>query len=206
MKLFRYICYCVSLFSLTILFLPFPFATPNSLHDIFGTAFGEALVVVLIGFLFVCALVLSAALAVTSIKRWKFNRSLFGELLFISFSAAFLFLIIGVVHRKPPSERIFLLNRGKEPEEFVNPYLTFKMVDCRDITEEFDVVFIPGSILNETEYLAFAPRRKDKSIGYIPGRKYEEDWYWEFSGSQWDSKLSDCVRRNKSPNDKYQLR
>ena len=201
MKICRYICYSVAIFFLAILFLPLPFTTPKAMHYILGSAFGELLVFLSFGFLVLSTLSLCIWFVYSLVRDKQFNRSRFIELAYIPFALVVLILIIGTFNRTPPSERIYLLNKEKAPEDFVNPYLGFKMVDCRDLTDQYDVVFVPGSLSIETEYLTFAPKRKDKTIVYIPGRKYGDDWYWEFSGSQWDRRLFDCVKRNKLPNE-----
>ncbi len=98
------------------------------------------------------------------------------------------------------AEWIYMTNNGKSPEEFVNPYIMWKMIDCRHITHEYDVVFIPGSLSIESDVLAYAPRRLDRSLsGHINARKYGDDWYWETTGSQWDRDLFNCVQNNKAP-------
>jgi hypothetical protein len=49
------------------------------------------------------------------------------------------------------------------------------------------------------EYLAYAPRRPNKTSYSNLGAKYGDDWYLEQSGSQWGDNLRECYLQNKSP-------
>jgi hypothetical protein len=101
----------------------------------------------------------------------------------------------------PPFESIYFENRDRAPNEFSNPYLRYRTIDCRDISKEYGIVFISKGISIETDYLSYAPERTDKTISWIPGQKFGNDWYWNNTGSQWDRDLFNCVNRNKAPSE-----
>lgn len=177
--------------------LPIPFASPEILHDIFGGR--DSILVMASGvFLFtVCLIVLFFLFLYQLVFRRRLNEIILPEitivpLLFVLFS----FLAEMFIGSVPPG--IASINNGRQPEEFHNPYLGYKMLDCRNLTDEFDVIFIPRHFI-ETEYLAYAPRRKETRLD-LPGKKYGDDWYWESSGSMWDNNLRNCRLQNKSPN------
>ncbi len=96
------------------------------------------------------------------------------------------------------SDKIFSINVGRATEEFQNPFLSYGIYDCRNITDYFDVVFIPQHLDIKTDYLAYAPRRKEKTGSYI--KDLGDDWYLESGGSMWSDDLRNCVKQNKSPN------
>ena len=202
MKTFRFTCYSIALVLLVIPLIPLPFAKPDILHDIFSRQAGGLLVFLLLGFLALCIIGIFSGFAYYSIQERKINRDLLIELLFIPLCLTFFLTVLTLLRDQySPPAVIFSINNGRNSADFVNPYLAYKMVDCRNQTEEFDVVFIPPYLLTETDYLAYAPRRLDKSIGgYRWGRKYGDDWYWEPSGSQWSNDLRNCVHQSKFPN------
>ena len=194
---------CCGFLGLCVLLVltPLPFTKPKVLHDIFGSAFGEAFLFGTFALLFLSIIVSSIWLAVEWILSRQVNEVVGRLALF--FACLFVFLVSAVSlrnHFAQPPESIYLTNKDTHPEEFINPYIQFKMVDCRDLSPKYGVVFISGSLSIETNYLAYAPDREDKRMHYLPGRKFGEDWYWETTGSQWDRDLFNCVNRNKSPN------
>lgn len=179
-------------------YLPVPFA-PEFLYRVFGGKNGGLLTftTVLIFILLLISL-LFKFLYELAISR-RFNKLLLLEIFSVPLICVGLLFLSELLVGDTP-RRLASMNYGRQPEEFQNPYLNYEMLDCRSITDEFDVIFIPRHINIETEYLAYAPRRKDKTIGYIPGKKYGDDWYWEFTGSQWDEDLIKCRWQNRSPN------
>lgn len=120
-----------------------------------------------------------------------FDKKMFAEILIVPllFASATLITNSLVGDR---FEYLFQLNKEKVPEEFQNPFLSYQMRDCRRFTKDFDVIFVPQRIDNEGKYLAYAPRREDKSNNYRFGKKFNDNWYIEFSGSVWDEKLRKC--------------
>lgn len=174
-------------------YLPMPFA-PQFLHDIFGAKNGALLAVLVLLFyvLFIFSLIICFLFEL--IHR-RFNEPLLLEIVCIPvLMIAFAFLLSNI--NRNTFEKIAALNSGRSPREFQNPYLEYKMLDCRNITDHFDVIFIPQHLGIETDYLAYAPRRSNKSGGI---KQFENDWYLEHSGSQWGNSLRNCYLQNKSP-------
>ena len=198
MKKVRYICYLIAFVLFVIPLIPLPFNKPEVLHDIFSDLGGGLIALFLFGILVFCTFGVFVGFIYTSVRDRKVNKPLLIEFFFIPAALVIFSAIFALVPGSSSPDVIFSLNDGRKPEDFVNPYLRYKMLDCRNLTEEFDVIFVPSRIAIETEYLAFAPRRKRKTIDYIPGRKYGDDWYWEFSGSQWHPEFRNCVMQ-KNP-------
>jgi hypothetical protein len=196
---FRIFCYLVATGSLLIFFIPFPFQIPQILRDVYAGPVG-----ILIGIVAFFGLVFSmlVLLGVVVFGVIKGNRNLqpgIGEFLFVTFLLTSFVITFASPYRRPPGDKIYELNKDKRPEQFLNPYATFEMFDCRGVSTDYDVVFIPNGLRVETEYLAYAPQRRIKTIDYKWGRKYGDDWYWDTTGSQWDPKLIECINRNLSP-------
>jgi hypothetical protein len=179
-------------------YLPISFA-PEIMHDLLGGQRGALTAAFAILLFALCLVTLSFCFLFALIFRRKLYKLLLSEIFAASLLFGSLWFLSGMIGVDVPY-KIAEINNGRQPEEFNNPYLDYKMLDCRNLTEEFDVIFIPRHLLIETEYLAYAPRRKKKTIDYLPGRKYGNDWYWEFSGSQWSDNLRNCLLQNKSPN------
>jgi hypothetical protein len=201
MRYVRFALYLVIAFLMILVpGTPLPFRKPEWLHDFFGAESGGILFFFLFCLLGLLTLVILTWFLVVSIRHRKVDRPLLLETLAIPIIVLATFEIGNLIRgQTEPAENIVRLNEGWQTEDFVNPFLGYKMLDCRDITDEFDVIFIPRHLPIETEYLAYAPRRTKKTIDYFHGRKYGEDWYWEFSGSQWSDGLKTCVWQNKSP-------
>lgn len=89
---------------------------------------------------------------------------------------------------------IYNYNRNSPVSDFVNPFLSYRMVDCSDLTAEYDIIFVPSHFSIETDILSYAPRR-DRG-----GAAFGRDWYIDHTGSQWDRTLFNCVERGLSPN------
>jgi hypothetical protein len=178
--------------------LPIPFA-PEILHDIFGAKNG-ALITAFVFLLFIFSIFILAIRFLWELSaHLRFNKTLLLEI----FSVPLMFIVIGYlsgIFFSQTPQKIVSINEELPPEQFQNPFLGYKMLDCRNITDEFDVVFIPQHLMIETDYLAYAPRRQKKTIDYKYGKKFGEDWYWEFSGSQWSNDLRNCFFQYKSPN------
>ena len=196
-----YIFYSLLGLCILLLSIPLPFNKPRLLHDIFGSGFGE-FIWIGTALIFVLSIAgISIWLAIGWIHKRRFDPVSLKLGLYVAGVLVALIALIAVIGRfgsKP--EIIYLANKDRGPEAFVNPYVSFQMIDCRDISSEYGVVFISNGLSIESDYLAYAPERKDKRMQYLPGRKFGEDWYWENTGSQWDRDLFNCVARNKSPN------
>jgi len=196
-----YIFYSLLGLCILLLSIPLPFNKPKLLHDIFGSGFGEFIWIgaAMIFFLTIAGILIW--LIIGWIRKRRFDPVALKLGLFVTGLSVTLIALIAVTGRFGSApERIYLVNKDRHPEEFVNPYVKFQMIDCRDISSEYGVVFISRRLTIETDYLAYAPERIDKSMTYLPGRKFGDDWYLENTGSQWDRDLFNCVARNKSPN------
>ena len=196
-----YIFYSLLGLCVLLLFIPLPFNKPKLLHEIFGSGFGE-LVFIGTAMIFFFSIIGSSIWLVIS---WFSKRRIASSALklgsFVAgLSIALIALIALIGQFGSAPERIYLANKDRSPEEFVNPFVKFQMIDCRDISTEYGVVFISHGLGIESDYLAYAPEREDKRMQYLRGRKFGEDWYSENTGSQWDRDLFNCVARNKSPN------
>lgn len=184
-----------------LLNVPFPFSVPPRLQNFFGSGYGE-LIFLSVWFVLLCSIfVLVVTALIDRLSKGRWNVSILKLAGFVSCETLFLILwfVISPSIFVPPFEHIYLVNRDRAPNEFSNPYLRYKTIDCRDISKEYGIVFISTGISIETDYLSYAPERTDKTIGWIPGRKFGDDWYWDNTGSQWDRDLFNCVNRNKAP-------
>ncbi len=196
-KNIRWICYGTLSLLIFIPNIPFPFSA-EVLHEIFGGQFGGlvtfATVALLLLFIFICFIYIVYEL----VRHKKFNKDLALELIIIPL--LFFAIIFGANYLiGDKDEYLFAINNGKNTDDFRNPFLSYKMLDCRKFTDDFDVIFVPRHLLTETEYLAYSPKRADKSNGYRFGKKFNDDWYLEFSGSQWDDAFRTCYFQGKNP-------
>jgi hypothetical protein len=201
MKYWRFGAYAISLLIFVLPLTPIRFKKPEMLHDIFGGTSGGLILFANLSFVLICMTGISVWFGYSSIRDRFVNRRALLELFFFP-SALLIWMVASLLHPPTPTaEVIYSLNEGREVENFVNPYLGYEMMDCREVTSEFDVIFIPAHLAIETDFLAYAPHRADKSLGgYRWGRKFGEDWYWESSGSQWSTDFRNCYFQNKSPN------
>ena len=194
--------FIIHLFVFFILFfphyLPILFA-PEFLYDIFSAKNGALLsVIVLLSYtLFIFLLIIWFLFELLSQHRFK--ESLLLEIVGIPVLLISLAHILNVTTGSS-FDKIVEINSGRNPQEFQNLYLSYKMLDCRNLTDHFDVIFIPQHLGIETDYLTYAPRRSAKTMGYITAKNYGKDWYLENSGSQWSDILRNCSLQNRSPN------
>lgn len=180
-------------------FLPIPYA-PEFFHDILANNNG-ALVSAFVVLLFViCFSALFLTVLFELIVHRRLNKLALLEVFVVPTILLTLFPLFSKIVDETPKQLVSM-NIGKSPEEFSNPFLNYKMLDCRNVSENYDVVFIPAHFSIETEFLAYAPRIKDKKLDYKRGKKYGEDWYLDFTGSMWGEDLRQCVQQNKSPYD-----
>ena len=192
--------FLVFFFVFAISFVPVPFA-PEILHDIFGGKKGGLTAAFIVLFFIFVLGVLFSCLLYRLIRGKGSNKQLLTEITAVSTLFIFCcFLSVKLPFDTPQS--IVSVNINRQPEDFSNPYLSYKMLDCRNISENFDVIFIPRRLSYETEYLAYAPRRKDKTLNYRYGRKFGDDWYLDYrgSGDPLGNELIECEQQNKSPN------
>jgi hypothetical protein len=132
------------------------------------------------------------------IRYRKLNRLLFAEVFCIPLLFVALFAVVNFIGGDK-SEYIVSINRNSSTDNFHNPFLSYEMLDCRKLTKYFDVIFVPQHFAIETEYLSYAPRRINKTNSYGAGKKFDEDWYLEFSGSMWNDELRKCYFQTKQP-------
>lgn len=199
MRKVRFIGYSVAAASVLVTLIPFPFQIPQIVRDLYTSPLDILIITIACLFLFVSVTVLLTFLIYDVIKRKAALRPILSEFLFVSFLLSLVIISFASPYRIEPSERIYEINKDKAPEQFVNPYVTFYMFDCRSFSTEYDVVFIPDGLRIETDFLAYAPRRKNKTVGYRWGRKYGDDWYWDTTGSQWDPDLIECMNNRLPP-------
>ncbi len=179
-------------------YLPVPYA-PEFLHDAFGANNGAVLTALVLLFyvLFIFSLIIWFLFEWN--LRQRFDEPLLIEVVCIPI-LLFAFAYLLNITNGDTAQKIAALNSRRSPVEFQNPYLSYKMLDCRNLTDHFDVIFIPQHLGIETEYLAYAPRRPVKTDGYRWGKNYGNNWYLEESGSMWSDALRNCVLQNRSPN------
>lgn len=194
MRRWRYASFAVALAFIILPLVPLPFWKPRILHDVLGGFPGGLISITCFAFLFLCIFTVFGWFAIVSAKQRKVDGAKLIEFAFLSCMLLFSLFAVTFSARVQPRV-IYWLNEHRDVQDFVNPYLGFKMYDCRNVTDEFDVIFVPAHIDIETQYLAYAPRRLDKSqSGYRFGEKYGDNWYWDTSGSIWGgTPFGDCV-------------
>ena len=176
-----------------------PFQKPKVLHDILGNDL-SLLFVPLLGISFLGAVLFLVSKFLYFRIRYVENRwPLLLESFIIIYVLVFCFCLQRITVYWPSNESIYALNREKVSEQFVNPYLGVRMLDCRDISEHHGIIFLHRDIGIEHDYLAYSPKRVEKTMQYLPGKIFGDDWYWENTGSQWSRDLLKCHQRNKSP-------
>lgn len=178
--------------------IPIPFSL-EFLHEIFGGQNGGLITIIVV--LLVCLLLFISIIwiLIEIICHRKLNKFLLAEVIFIPllFFTTLTMIDYLVGDR---AEYIFSINKNKNADDFYNPFLSYQMRDCRNITEEFDIIFVPKHYEIETEYLAYAPRRKEKKNQFGRGKKLSDDWYLENSGSMWGEDLWKCYLIKKKIN------
>src|SRR5688572_24750150 len=201
-KALRKFCY-LSLSVLIVLLLlphvPFPFYKPHFLHTIFSHGLGGLISLGLVTSLFLVAGVLAGASFYQSVRVGDLPKRLLLDIFVIPIVLILILFGLNVYTHQIEPTLIYHLNKDRQIDEFVNPFLGYRMADCRDMTDAYDVIFIPSHIRIETEFVSYAPRRKDNSQGCIRCRIFGEHWYEDLSGSQWDHVLFNCAERNKPP-------
>lgn len=191
----RIVFYSLVLFIIVVpLNVPVPFA-PEIFHDIFAEKLGgETLVFSIFSFV-ICIFILVLDFIVLLIVRRKFDGLLLVEILAIPLSIFAVFCVFDALNIDVP-EKIILMNATKKPEDFRNPYIGYKMLDCREVSSKLTIAFIPRHITIETDYLAFEEGKGDIKFG---GSNYHGNWYKRSTGSMWGDELRNCAAQNKSP-------
>lgn len=188
---FRLVFYLLAFLFLFAPYIPVPYA-PEVLHDLFS---GINYAIVFLSVLLLLFLWSTIFLIYRIYKRTFTVNVLFesvGVPIYIIVLAYFSFPMLAEAR----IQATVWLNDGREIDEFVNPFLGFKMLDCRQNEADYDVVFIPSNFNVETDFLEFAPRRSEE-IGYR--RRIDNNWYISNTGSQWNGKFKKCLTQSKSP-------
>jgi hypothetical protein len=176
-----------------------PFRKPQILHDIFGTVF-SILAGVLLAACFACIVIyLATRFLFFRIRRKESRINLLIEILLIFVIVSSSYILYKITVLWPFAETTYSLNKKVPPEEFINPFLAVRMLDCREDSSDLGIIFLERNFSIEHNYLAFAPDRVDKKSSYPSGKEFEDDWYFKNTGSQWGQSLKDCNRRNKLP-------
>ena len=197
-KNFRYVVHLLAyLVFLVPHYLPLPYA-PEFLHDIFGGQNGALVTALVLVFYVLFVFSLTIWFLIEWISKSRFSEALLIEAVCFPIWLIAIAYVLNIT-APDPAQRIAALNAGKSVAEFRNPYLSYKMLDCRNLTDHFDVVFIPQHLGIETDYLAYAPRRSEKKPLDGRGVNYGNDWYSENSGSMWSDALRNCKLQNRSP-------
>lgn len=92
---------------------------------------------------------------------------------------------------------IVSFNDKSKIEKFVNPFLGTKMLDCRQITDDFEVLVIPEHFDIETDLLLYSSKEMLNNK-YGIKRTISSRWFFVRSGSQWGDTFRNCWMQNKS--------
>ncbi len=192
-----YLFAAICVFVVPVIYLPF--RKPQILHDVFGTVISILTGVLLLA-CFICIVIyLGTRFLYFRIRRKESRINLLVEVLLIFTIVCSSYVAYKIAVLWPFAEASYFLNSNVPPEEFINPFLGVRMLDCREDSRDLGVIFLERNFSIEHDYLSYAPNRVDKKMHYLPGKKFENDWYFENTGSQWSQNLKDCNRRNKLP-------
>ncbi len=173
-------------------FLPIPFA-PELLHD-FINRIGGILFIPIFLILIAWSSIFITLKIYKKLLETKFLVEAIGVPLLFLLSIYLLFPIFTEIRYNS----VIWLNDKREVENFINPFLGMKMLDCRQITQNFDVMIIPDHFDIETDILLFSSQ--SRLAGYRIERTFSTKWHLVKSGSQWGDNFQNCYMQNKSPN------
>lgn len=174
-------------------FLPIPFA-PEFLKDII-TRLGGLFYIPIFLLLFIWATVFMTDIIFNKKFEAKFLVEAIGVPLLFLHSIHLLFPVFTEMRYN----FIVSFNDRSKIENFVNPFLGMKMLDCRQTTEDFEVMFIPDHFDIETDILIYSSQGKSVN-GFRVERTFNTRWHLVGTGSMWGDTFRNCLMQNKNPN------
>ena len=188
MKNAKFIFYILTFFIAFAPFLPVPYAQ-KFLHEFFS---GIGSIIFIPFFLTLAAW--SIAYFAWNYLRKSLTKKIVLEVIGIPFIFLALFFLSFPFLDNLRDETTIWLNDGSEVDNFVNPFLGMKMVDCRNVNRDYDAFFKHNGWGIEFERLEYAPRRKDVRI-HNDGIQwvFKENWYESGSGSQYSYEWANCL-------------
>ena len=187
MRKWRLIFYIFLLLVAFAPFLPVPYAPPF-LHDFFSGI--GSIIFIPVFMLLICWMVVFLV--------WSYFVGLKIKGILLEFIIVLVVFMSSTLLFSPLDDwrnrTTIWLNDGREVGNFVNPFLGMKMIDCRNVSRPYEVMFKHNGVLVEFKMLEYAPQRQIRELhnGGIT-KIYGGNWYLSVSGSQYSQEWANCL-------------